>query len=57
MSTWNEVVWAIAGLGGFMDRPKMEPGTQTLWVGLQLYYDLSNAWNILGPGAKKISTA
>jgi hypothetical protein len=31
----NEVVRAIARLGGFVDRPKMEPGTQTLWVGLQ----------------------
>jgi len=55
--TLNEVVRAIARLGGFMDRPKNKPGTQTLWVGLQRCYDLSNAWNIFGPGAKKISTA
>lgn len=55
--TLNEVVRAIARLGGFMDRPKNEPGTQTLWVGLQRCYDLSNAWNTFGPGAKKISTA
>lgn len=53
----NEVIRAIARLGGFMDRPKNEPGTQTLWVGLQRCYDLSNAWNAFGPGAKKISTA
>ena len=53
--TLNEVVRAIARLGGFMDRPKNEPGTQTLWVGLQRCYDLSNAWNAFGPGAKKIS--
>ena len=52
----NEVIRAIARLGGFMDRPKNEPGTQTLWVGLQRCYDLSNAWNTFGPGAKKIST-
>ena len=55
--TLNEVVRAIARLGGFMDRPKNEPGTQTLWVGLQRCYDLSNAWNAFGPGAKKFSTA
>jgi hypothetical protein len=55
--TLNEVIRAIARLGGFMDRPKNEPGTQTLWVGLQRCYDLSNAWNAFGPGAKKISTA
>jgi hypothetical protein len=54
--TLNEVVRAIARLGGFMDRPKNEPGTQTLWVGLQRCYDLSNAWNAFGPGAKKFST-
>ena len=53
----NEVVRAIARLGGFIDRPKNEPGTQTLWVGLQRCYDLSNAWNAFGPGSKKFSTA
>jgi hypothetical protein len=55
--TLNEVVRAIARLGGYIDRPKNEPGTQTLWVGLQRCYDLSNAWNTFGPGAKKFSTA
>jgi hypothetical protein len=50
----NEVVRAIARLGGFMDRPKQEPGPQTLWIGLQRCYDLSNAWLTFGPGAKKI---
>jgi hypothetical protein len=55
--TLNEVVRAIARLGGFMDRPKNNPGTQTLWVGMQRCYDLSNAWNAFGPGAKKFSSA
>ena len=53
----NEVVRAIAQLGGFIDRPKDNPGTQTLWVGLQRAYDLSNAWNCFGPGAKNFSTS
>lgn len=52
----NEVVRAIARLGGFMNRPADHPGTQTLWVGLQRSYDLSNAWNTFGPGSKKFST-
>lgn len=52
----NDVVRAIARLGGFMNRPNDHPGTQTLWIGLQRSYDLSNAWNTFGPGAKKIST-
>jgi hypothetical protein len=52
----NDVVRAIARLGGFMNRPNDHPGTQTLWVGLQRSYDLSNAWNTFGPGAKKFST-
>ena len=53
----NEVVRSIARLGGFMNREKDHPGTQTLWVGLQRCYDLSSAWNTFGPGSKKISSA
>ena len=30
----NDLVRAIARLGGFIDRPKNHPGTQTLWIGL-----------------------
>lgn len=51
----NDLVRAIARLGGFIDRPKNHPGTQTLWVGLQRSYDLSNAWNAFGPGSKNFS--
>jgi hypothetical protein len=53
----NDVVRAIARLGGFINRPKNDPGTQTLWIGLQRSYDLSNAWNAFGPGSKNFSTA
>ena len=52
----NDLVRAISRLGGFIDRPKNHPGTQTLWIGLQRSYDLSNAWNAFGPGSKKILT-
>lgn len=52
----NDLVRAIARLGGFINRPKNHPGTQTLWIGLQRTYDLSNAWNAFGPDSKKFST-
>mgnify|MGYP006358688991 FL=1 len=51
----NEVIRCIARLGGFIDRPNNDPGTQSLWIGLQRAYDLSNAWDTFGPGSKKIS--
>ncbi len=53
----QEVVRAIATLGGFIDRSENEPGTQTVWTGLQRCYDLSNGWNAFGPGAKKFSSS
>jgi hypothetical protein len=52
----QELVRAIAMLGGFVNRVKNEPGTQTVWTGLQRCYDLSNAWDTFGPGAKKFSS-
>lgn len=39
----------IATLGGFVDRPKNEPGPQTLWIGLQRLNCFSLAWNSFGP--------
>jgi hypothetical protein len=53
----NDVIRAIARLGGFIERKESDPGTQSLWIGLQRCYDLSNAWDAFGPGAKKISTS
>jgi hypothetical protein len=52
----QEVIRAIAMLGGFVNRPRNHPGTQTVWTGLQRCYDLSNAWNTFGPGAKNFLT-
>ena len=51
-----ELIRAIGQLGGFVDRPKNFPGTQSLWNGIQRCYDLSIAWNSFGPGSKKFST-
>ena len=44
----GRVRW-IASLGGYVIRPKTQPGTQTLWLGLQRVHDLSTAWNAFGP--------
>jgi hypothetical protein len=45
----NEIIRLIASLGGYVDRKKTHPGTQTLWIGLQRVHDLSTAWNAFGP--------
>jgi hypothetical protein len=44
-----EMVHLVASLGGYVERPKSEPGTQTLWIGLQRTYDLAWAWDTFGP--------
>jgi hypothetical protein len=48
----SEMVHLIARLGGYVERPQSEPGTQTVWIGLQRMYDLAWAWDSFGPGAK-----
>ncbi|WP_397568394.1 IS4 family transposase [Schlesneria sp. T3-172] len=49
--TLNEMVRMIASLGGYVMRSKTQPGSQTLWLGLQRLHDLSQAWNSFGPEA------
>jgi hypothetical protein len=48
----SEMVHLIARLGGYVERPKSEPGVQTVWIGLQRMHDLAWAWDSFGPGAK-----
>jgi hypothetical protein len=48
----SAMVHLIASLGGYVERPKSEPGPQTVWIGLQRMYDLAWAWDSFGPGAK-----
>lgn len=45
----NEMTRMIASLGGYVIRRSTQPGTQTLWLGLQRLYDLSSAWIAFGP--------
>jgi len=47
--TLNEMIRMIASLGGYVIRRSTQPGTQTLWLGLQRVHDLSTAWETFGP--------
>jgi hypothetical protein len=46
-----DMVHMVASLGGYIERPNSEPGTQTIWIGLQRMYDLAWAWDTFGPRA------
>jgi Transposase DNA-binding/Transposase Tn5 dimerisation domain len=48
----SAMVHLVASLGGYIERPTSEPGTQTLWIGIQRMYDLAWAWDTFGPEAK-----
>jgi hypothetical protein len=48
----QEIVTLIAQLGGYVLRNHSEPGTQTLWIGMQRMYDLALAWDAFGPESK-----
>jgi hypothetical protein len=48
----SEMVHMIARLGGYIERSNSEPGTQTLWIGIQRMHDLAWAWDTFGPEAK-----
>jgi len=49
----NEIVRMIASLGGYVIRKSTQPGTQTLWIGLQRLHDLATAWKVFGPETRK----
>ena len=50
--TLKEMVVIIAQLGGYVPRKNSEPGTQTVWIGMQRMYDLALAWDAFGPDAR-----
>jgi hypothetical protein len=46
--TLREAIRMVASLGGFLDRKSDgEPGTKSLWLGLQRLDDLSSMWKLL----------
>ena len=47
--TLNELVRMIASFGGYVIRPKTDPGTQTLWIGLQQLFCFALSWDAFGP--------
>lgn len=48
--TLREAVRMVAGLGGFLGRKcDGEPGTQTLWLGLQRLDDMAAMYRVLCP--------
>jgi hypothetical protein len=51
--TLNEIIRMIASLGGYVIRKSTQPGTQTLWLGLQRLHDLSTAWQTFGPNSRE----
>jgi len=48
----NEMIRMIASLGGYVPRSKTEPGTQTLWIGLQRMHDFANCYESFGPPSR-----
>jgi hypothetical protein len=48
----SAMVHLVASLGGYIERATSEPGTQTLWIGIQRMHDLAWAWDTFGPEAK-----
>jgi len=49
----NDMIRMIASLGGYVIRKKTEPGTQTLWFGLQRMHDFASCYDSFGPDSRK----
>ncbi len=48
----REAIRRVASLGGFLGRKSDgEPGTQTLWIGLQRLDDIVTMWRVMNDGA------
>ena len=52
----QEMVRMVAQLGGYINRPRAdEPGSETIWKGLQRMHDMALCWDLFGPGNRKTS--
>jgi len=52
--TLREAIRLVAGLGGFLGRKADgEPGTQTLWLGLQRLDDITGMWRVFAAATQK----
>ncbi len=45
----GEMVRLVAQLGGYVDRPRSDPGPQTIWIGIQRMHDFALCWQLFGP--------
>ncbi len=50
----NDMIRMIASLGGYVSRTRTQPGTQTLWIGLQRMHDFANCYDSFGPASRKL---
>lgn len=49
--TLSEFIAMVASLGGHLGRKyDRDPGSQTIWIGLQRLHDFARAWLAFGPG-------
>jgi hypothetical protein len=49
--TLSEFIAMVASLGGHLGRESDgDPGTQTIWIGMQRLHDFARAWLAFGPG-------
>ena len=48
----NAMIRLIALLGGYVPKKSTEPGTQTLWIGLQRMHDFAHCYDTFGPNAR-----
>jgi Domain of unknown function (DUF4338)/Transposase DNA-binding/Transposase Tn5 dimerisation domain len=52
--TLREAIHRVAGLGGFLGRKRDgDPGTQTLWLGLQRLDDITAMWQVVTDATQK----
>jgi hypothetical protein len=56
--TLREAIRMVASLGGFLGRKSDgEPGTQTLWLGLQRLDDITEAWKVFSEMVKHTASS
>ena len=47
----GEMIRLVAQLGGYVNRPRSDPGPQTVWIGMQRMHDFALCWQLFGPEA------
>lgn len=50
----GDMVRWVAQLGGYVHRPRSDPGPQTIWIGIQRMHDFALCWQLFGPEVQRI---